>query len=263
VRKVTPSQLHGPLRIKDRAPQAPSRGQATPIRPHMPANGFTPLTDHPLTRAELRQRAKAARQARRSGQPQPAGRQDGDGMEYLRGQWQGYHASTYGGQEGRRQRQPDAMQQATETMRRVHQQQPGRPGQQVPRRDIAPSPLLHQPSPPRAQQQPQARDDVRRPTLRPVPDAAARNGQPQPPTRAERVSREAARASRDDQNQNTPPERAGRAPEAAVPPLPGHPESVRKAAEDHEKGRWAGLRKRTADAPERTRTSRSRTRTTA
>jgi hypothetical protein len=154
VRKVTPSQLHKPLRVQKRAPQAQKRGQATPIRARMPKNGFTPLTDHPLTRAELRQRARAAKRGQPQQPRQPA-------------------------------RKPDAMQQAQDAMRAAH------------------APQSPQPS---------------------------RNGQ-QPAT----------------------PKR--------VPPLPGHPEAVRKAAED--KPRWAGLRRRTGDASERTRAGRSRTRTTA
>jgi hypothetical protein len=131
VRKVTPKQLHGPLRVKAGAPQqqAPKRGQATPIRAHMPKDGFTPLTDHTLTRAELRQRTKAAKAARRSGQPVP---------QPARPQPARAAAAP--------PRQPDAMQQATDTMRRAHQPQeappsPGRPDQTAPspERTSAPS----------------------------------------------------------------------------------------------------------------------------
>jgi hypothetical protein len=108
VRKVTPSHLHGPLRVKAGAPQqAPSRGQATPIRANMPKDGFTPLTDHPLTRAELSQRTKAAKVARRSGQPVP---------QPARPQPARAPAAPA--------RQPDAMQQAQEAMRQVHQRSP-------------------------------------------------------------------------------------------------------------------------------------------
>jgi hypothetical protein len=42
-----------------------------------------------------------------------------------------------------------------------------------------------------------------------------------------------------------------------IPPLPGHPEAVRKAAED--KRSWSGLAKHLADAPARVRTGRNRT----
>jgi hypothetical protein len=216
VRKVTPKPLHKPLRVKAGAPQqAPSRGQATPIRAKLPKNGFTPLTDHVLTRAELKQRTKDAKaragQRQQAPRPQPAPRRD-------------------------------AMQQATEAMRRVHQQpqearSPGRPGQTSPFTE-------HRPA-----------------------AAPSRNGQQAPTTGQEDLARGAtgwrnygAPAGRDHDNAVAG---AKRAAPANVPPLPGHPDAVRKAAEDHAKGRWAGLRKRMADAPGRTRTGRSRTRTTA
>jgi hypothetical protein len=145
VRKVTPKPLHGPLRVKAGAPQrqAPSRGHATPIRATLPEQGARAPHGLGQTMADVKQRARDEKAARKHGQPQPAGRQNGDGMDVLRGQWQGYHAATYGGQEGRKQRvpteqpprrQPDAMQQATENMRRQHQQPPSGNGQQ-PRTD--------------------------------------------------------------------------------------------------------------------------------
>jgi hypothetical protein len=121
VRKVTPRQLHGPLRVKAGSPQqAPRRGQATPIRPNMPGGGFTPLTNHPLTRAELKQRTRDEKADRKQGRrrllprrkprspavprPQPAPR-------------------------------PDAMAQAQAAMRGAQPgpaRSPGRPGQTAP-----------------------------------------------------------------------------------------------------------------------------------
>jgi hypothetical protein len=208
VRKVTPSRLHGPLRVRAAQAKAPTQARTADI-PAGQWRKFTPLTDHTLTRAELRQRARDEKAARRQGRPQPAARQNGDGMDVLRGQWQGYHAATYGGQEGRSQRvpgqpprrQPDAMQQAQDAMRRAHQQAPTT-----------------------------GQGDLERGA------AGWRN--------------HGAPAGRDQDNAVAAAQRT------AVPDLPGHPESVRKAAEDHEKGRWAGLRSRLA--PEHTTRSRTR-----
>jgi hypothetical protein len=207
VRKVTPHQLHKPLRLNAAPAKAPKRGHATPIRAHMPKGGFTPLTDHTLTRAELRQRTKAAKQARRNGQPvpQPA-------------------------------RQPDAMQQATESMRRQHAQpqgarSPGRPGQTSPF-------TQHTAGPSRS----------------PVPDAGYAGQQPR---RASDGAAKVPGTFTEDVARSMP----GGAHPSRIPPLPGHPEAVRKAAED--KRSWSGLAKHLADAPARVRTGRARNRTTA
>src|ERR1700689_3284031 len=65
VRKVTPSQLHGPLRVKAGAPeQASQRGQATPIRAKLPAEGARAPHGPGQTMADVRQRAREGKPAR-------------------------------------------------------------------------------------------------------------------------------------------------------------------------------------------------------
>jgi hypothetical protein len=226
-------------------------------------------------------------------------------MDVLRGQWQGYHASTYGGQEGRKQRvpteqqprrQPDAMQQATENMRRQHAQpqgarSPGRPGQtspftehtaqppssngQQPRTDhhgpvrdlYSPDSVLSaddrqaRAAAKREAQQSRSGQDAERSRREPPPltESMRRRaeGSGQQLTRAARIAAEDAPGPSLRMPQGMNPEIPAR---AKVPPLPGDPEA---RLQPGEKRRWARLPKRGGDAPERTRASRSRTRTTA
>ena len=123
------------------------------------------------------------------------------------------------------QRQPDAMQQATETMRQAHQQQPSA-----------------------------ARSSQR------TGDAADKARTHRTEAQRARTEHDFAEAQEHERRAEAAERKAAASP---VPSLPGHPEAVQRAAQDHEKGRWAGLRKRTGDAPERTRSSRTRNRTTA
>lgn len=206
VRKVTPERLHGPLRVKAGAPQqqAPKRGQATPIRAKLPAQGARAPHGPGQTMAGVKQRArdeKAARKQQRRLLPRRKPQAPGAPQ---------------------RQQAPrlDAMAQAQAAMRGDRQQQPARNGSQ-------------------ASTHPGAWD----------PEGLRTGGRAQDGFRWAGLS----------------PEEAGRdhgpaAPaQAKVPPLPGHPEAVRKAAED--KRPWTGLDKHRAGAPPRIRIGRSRNRT--
>jgi hypothetical protein len=177
VRKVTPKQMHGPLRVKASAPQqAPSRGQATPIRAKLPAEGARAPHGLGQTMADVRQRARDEKGARKQGRRRLLPRRK---------------PQTRSAPQRQPAPKPDAMAQAQAAMRGAHQH-PSRNGQQ--------------------------------PTVTRTPLGVV-------------------------------------AGPGRVPPLPGHPEAVRKAAED--KRSWSGLAKHLAGAPARVRTGRSRTRTTA
>jgi hypothetical protein len=145
VRKVTPRQLHGPLRIAAAAPQAPRRGQATPLAPTRPRGGFTPPHGFGQTAADLKERARAGAGQPQRGAPPAAGLEHDLAGVQLR-TVQNLRREQDGGARAQRSqpsRQPDAMQQATETMRRAHQQEArsaGRPGHASPAAEHTPAP---------------------------------------------------------------------------------------------------------------------------
>jgi hypothetical protein len=269
VRKVTPEQLRGPLRVKARAQDGSRQKREAPV-PAGQWRRHQPLTDHVLTRAELKQRTKDAKAAARS-RGGSAGVPAGPGPvmpampahltdEAIQKRWQG--AWDDGVREGReraqqpgRPRRTDAMQQAQDAMRQAHQQpQPGtrassQPGGHVP--DVS------------DKQRAQWNAETMQARQQDAAARAARNGQ-QPKRAPQPTGREkfkAAAAPIRDVTRNPGSEYGPAAPaHAKVPPLPGDPEA---RLQPGEKRRWARLPKRGGDAPERTRSGRSRTRTTA
>lgn len=150
VRKVTPKRLHGPLGVaREQAARKPGGGRDIPAGQW---RKFTPMTDHTLTRRELRDRQRAARrgqpaQPQRSApsSPSPGLEQDLAGVNArtaanllreqqgdLRDAWQqasreGYEQGVQKARDGSPVR-PDAQREAERRMRGLHQQPAARTG---------------------------------------------------------------------------------------------------------------------------------------